>query len=260
MRKQEAAQAIRRRFAGINQSVPVVHYHLRSVYLLLAAYFLLLAAPAAARAATPAQIDQAITKAVSYLYARELPEKNWEFPSDPPHFYAPGSRNFTGRTALVTYALLAAGEHPTDPRLAGAIEFLERNPTNGTYAVGVRTQVWPYLKQTPPVHEIESHDAQILLSGVGTKGEANGMWYYTPPNNGTYDHSVSQFGILGLWAMEQQGAEIPLGLWQRADETWRKHQLARWILVLLQYRHHRGGTRQHRDHDGRGRGHALYHL
>jgi len=182
--------------------------------------------PIRAESATPAQINISIEKAIAYLYAHQQPAGNWEYASDADHLYGPNQRNYVGRTALVTYALLAAGEEPKNPHLAGPIDFLEKTPTAGTYAVGVRAQVWPYLKQTRQVHEAEEADARILLSSVGTRGEADGMWYYTPPNTGTYDHSVSQFGILGLWALDQKGVEIPSGLWQRADEGWRKHQLA----------------------------------
>jgi len=181
--------------------------------------------PGGAHAATPAQIDRAIKKAVDYLYAHEQPQGNWEYPVGADYFCSPTGRNFTGRTALVTYALLAAGEQPKNEHLTGPISFLEKNPTVGTYAVGVRAQVWPYLRQSPELHEAEQIDARVLLASVGTKGEANGLWYYSPPNTGSYDHSVSQFGILGLWALDRKGIEIPLSLWQLSDEAWRKHQL-----------------------------------
>src|SRR4051812_15222959 len=52
------------------------------------------------------------------------------------------SSQFTGRTALATYALLASGVPASDPHIKSAVEFLLKNDAKGVYALGMRCQVW----------------------------------------------------------------------------------------------------------------------
>ena len=47
-----------------------------------------------------------------------------------------------GYTAVSTYALLAAGESPNDPRIKSAVTFLKHCDMVGVYAVAMRLQVW----------------------------------------------------------------------------------------------------------------------
>ena len=49
---------------------------------------------------------------------------------------------YGGYTALGTYALLASGESPNDPRIKAAVEFLKQADIVGIYAVAMRCQVW----------------------------------------------------------------------------------------------------------------------
>ena len=51
---------------------------------------------------------------------------------------------------------------------------------------------------------------------MDTKGPPEGAWY---------DRSNSQYGVLGAWALEQAGAEIPQKYWAEEDEAWKKAQL-----------------------------------
>jgi len=44
------------------------------------------------------------------------------------------------------------------------------------------------------------------------------------PDDSEYDHSVSQFGCLGLWALSRQGFEVPNEAWRLMDQGWRAHQ------------------------------------
>src|SRR3954464_14924625 len=87
-------------------------------------------AQGAARAATPAEVDAAIAKGKQFLYSLQRPEGRWEPDaqrkgnSHHEHPKMQGSA-WGGFTALATYALLASGENPQDPRLAKAIEFLK---------------------------------------------------------------------------------------------------------------------------------------
>src|SRR5687768_8227870 len=80
--------------------------------------FLSLMICASASAATTQQIREAIQKGKDYLYSVQK-DGNWEI-EEKIH----GQK--TGQTAVVLYALLAAGESPNDPRLASAIDYLKK--------------------------------------------------------------------------------------------------------------------------------------
>src|SRR5256885_10254039 len=118
-----------------------------------------------ARGATPAEVDAAIAKGKQFLYSLQRPEGRWE--PDPQrkgnsHHDHPKMQGATwgGFTALATYALLASGENPQDPRLAKAIEFLKGADMTGVYAVGVRCLGWQQLRQTPEGRILAKRDAQ----------------------------------------------------------------------------------------------------
>src|SRR5690349_16344140 len=77
-------------------------------------------ASASVRAATPEEVEQAIDRGKTFLYEQQR-NGTWE----PGGGDVPGGVSFRGSySALVTYALLAAGEPPQDPRLKGAIDYL----------------------------------------------------------------------------------------------------------------------------------------
>ncbi|HUB24970.1 MAG TPA: DUF4159 domain-containing protein [Tepidisphaeraceae bacterium] len=137
-----------------------------------------------------------------------------------------------GLTALATYSLLAAGENPHDPRLARAIAFLKIADLRGIYAIAMRAQVWPYLNRNDPqIHRAMARDGQLLLAGLKTSGPAAGMYGYLqagPISDPThvFDHSVSQYGVLGMWTLEEAGLEVPDRYWSIVDAAWRRDQQA----------------------------------
>jgi hypothetical protein len=94
-----------------------------------------------------AKVDDAINKAVEWLYAQEK-DGNWERSLQG---LGEHGEQATGYTALVTYALLSAGQSHQDPRIQQAVDFLLGHETTGIYALGLRCQVWLLLPQTPEV-------------------------------------------------------------------------------------------------------------
>ena len=51
------------------------------------------------------------------------------------------------------------------------------------------------------------------------------MFYgYIPVSPGGWDYSNSQYGVLGMWACQQCGFEVPIKYWQAVDNGWRQHQ------------------------------------
>ncbi|CAN5444161.1 DUF4159 domain-containing protein [soil metagenome] len=187
-------------------------------------------APAAiALAATPVAVEKSIARGKEWLYAQQQ-NGNWELVrgaepvGDAESMRDPKAGNFTGRSALAVLALLYSGEHSSDPRLKSAIDFILKSPTSGTYALGLRCQLWLALPESPAIQQAMRHDAQILLTSAKTSGTARGMYDYAPGPSKTYSHSRSQYAILGLWAAAQMGAEIPDAYWQNAESAWRRNQ------------------------------------
>ena len=178
--------------------------------------------PASASAATPQQVNEAIDKAVKYLWSVQGANGAWEAGQGGG---AHETSQVGGQTAMVTYALLAAGESPQDQRMKAAIQYLQTVPMRGTYASGMRAQIWNYLPRTPDVRAGIMADAELLLkTNLNQPGGRNeGLYRYTAAN-GDYDHSCSNYGVLGLWAISQVPFEIPTVIWQTIDKAWREHQ------------------------------------
>jgi hypothetical protein len=182
--------------------------------------------PRATRAATPQDVDAAVKRAVDWLYTKQK-DGNWEDvpkrdPNEKP--YRANGAQWGGTTALVTYALLASGESPQDERLAKSIDFLKKTELIGVYALALRAQVYLLLPSTPELKGLIVKDATTLRSFVKSKADASGMFDYTDsPGNG-YSHSRSNYGVLGLWALEQAGVEVPVDFWKMVEKGWIAHQ------------------------------------
>ena len=189
------------------------------------------ARPAAAPAATPAEVEAAIAKGKQFLYSLQRPEGRWE--PDPQrkgnkHGDHPKmqGQSWGGYSALATYALLAAGESPQDPRVTKAVNFLKGADITGTYSLGIRCQVWNHLPPSPEMRALARRDAGLLIGTLNQGGEGKGGWDYDDPTSkgGRIDHSVSQYGVLGLWACAKTGYEVNPKVWELIDKTWRDHQ------------------------------------
>ena len=183
-----------------------------------------------ARAATPAEIDAAIAKGQAFLLSQMKAPGRWEpeakrrgHEHDWPRFQGD---TWGGYTAIATYALLASGKSPQDAQLAAAVKFLKTADISGVYALGMRAQVWTFLPQTPETKQLFAKDAAAILRTLNTKGRAAGLWDYDDlsPAAGRIDHSVSQFGVLGLWACAQGGATVDPKLWATFDDAWKGNQ------------------------------------
>jgi len=169
------------------------------------------------RAATPEQVEKAIRAGVDHLYQVQSGD-NWD------NGWNQDNGNTGGRTALVTYALLAAGESPQNPKLKSAVDFLLKQKPPGIYTLGLRCNVWFLLPQTPEIKDAFRADAVSLQQAMKIKGKARGLYNYTKDDGMRYDHSVSQYGVLGLWAAAQANIELNANTWKNADEAWRRTQ------------------------------------
>jgi hypothetical protein len=186
-------------------------------------------------AVTPEQIDNAIERGKKFLYSQQDPSGRWE--KDPvrvgiEHKPYPDMQGgtFGGYTALCTYALLAAGESPNTPRIKAAVEFLKHADIVGVYAVAMRLQVWLLIPHdTSEIKALIRRDAESLLNGInhgkeGVPARNEGLWDYLGKGD-RVDHSVSQYGVLGLWAAQQSGAlAVSQSQWHVIEKAWRRDQ------------------------------------
>jgi hypothetical protein len=179
-------------------------------------------------AATAKQVEESLQKGKAALYALQNKNGTWDDLAAPPpktaNAQSPDGGQWTGETALAVYALLAAGENPQDAKLAKAIEFLAKTETTGTYALGIRMQVWLHLPRKPEYLAAAKRDKDILLKSIKTEGNSLGMYDYVLGPGTSYSHSRSQYGVLGIWAADQMGIEIPTKYWEIVERAWISHQ------------------------------------
>lgn len=209
--------------------------HGRSAVIVILGVLALLAATPA-RAATVAEVEAAIKKGREYLLSQQQPEGRWEFDArregNAHDWQKMQGSAYGGYTAISLYALLASSPDLQtdlkDPKIVKAINFLKKADVVGTYALGLRAQVWLFLPESPERKKLAARDAQLLLRTLNTKGNSGaiGLWDYDDPtNNGVrIDHSVSQYGVLGLWACLQAGAGVEPGKWKTIEQAWRRNQ------------------------------------
>jgi len=193
--------------------------------------------PAVSPADEASRVGLVLEKAQIYLLSQER-GGNWEVvPSPTGQRWEESGGQWGGRTALVTYALLANGVSPRDAHIQSAIHFLKGAQLRGVYAIGLRSLVWNLLKHEViparpgelPLRQCILRDRDLLLYGMKKGGGgADGMFDYLADGTpaGRYDHSASQYGVLGLWACEEAGAEISDTNWLRIGNAWRRDQLS----------------------------------
>jgi hypothetical protein len=177
--------------------------------------------PSFVSAATSQEVEQSLTKAKKYLYSQHR-NGSWEKaraqePRSPDKLT--GSQ-WGGQTALVVYALLAAGENPNnEPKLAAAIDFLKKAKVSGTYALGIRCHVWLLLPQSAEVKALMRRDAAALQVMMKTQGAAKGFYDYDARGT-SYSLSRSQYAVLGMWGAALAGVEVPQDYWRKVDTAW----------------------------------------
>jgi hypothetical protein len=157
----------------------------------------------------------------------------------PPGAFAPEMTGIHegGPSALATFALLSAGVPRTHPQIKQAIQYLAEVDMPGTYSRALRANIWALLLEgNLPAYE---HSRYRRLLNIDTIWLRDAMseagWYdYGKPRDEnvliTGDNSCTQFGVLGMWAADNAGAEIPRSYWgivqqhwlstQRADGSW----------------------------------------
>ncbi len=157
-----------------------------------------------ARAAGDAEVTQAIQRMQAYLLSEQDPlTGGWD------QNYANHRRHRGGETALVTFALLRSGMSAQEPELQKAIKYLGSVPMAGTYAVSLRAHCWAALSNDYRARL--ATDARWLASA-----QVQGLFDYGPRTSPQYDHSVTQYGLLGLWEAAKRRGPQSRGVWLNA--------------------------------------------
>jgi len=176
-------------------------------------------------------VDDAIQKGVKYLLSQQKPDGSWEGFGQVLNKEKKPARDKQGNiittypvgpTALVTYAVLASGVDPQEAHVAKALDWMIAQKCTKTYSLGLRANAL-YLasrknrKYLKPLAE----DVKVLV-----KSTKNGSYGYSSAGKGlsTGDNSNSQYGLLGVWAGEQAGLEIPKEYWWTVMRHWIQSQ------------------------------------
>ena len=101
-----------------------------------------------------------------------------------------------GLTALVTYAVLPPGESQQDARIRRALDYLKKTEITGIYALGMCCQVWTFLYRTEEYRALIKKDATALVAAAKPVAGVGAFYRYSLTST-DYDHSASQYGVLG---------------------------------------------------------------
>jgi len=176
------------------------------------------AAPGRAVAAAPAavsreEVEQSIKSGVAFLLKQQRPNGTW------------GGE--AGESALVTLALLTAGESPESEPLRRALEALRKipvNPAHETYTVALIAM--SFAAANPEKYRDDIARGAEWLENAQTR---SGAWTYNDGfgrGGGGGDNSNTQYALLGLHAASEAGFAVRPEVWLRARRYWELAQNA----------------------------------
>jgi len=194
-----------------------------------------------ATAVTDKEIQEAIKRIKTHMFETQEDDGSWE--TGKGHG---GGREIGGETSIITYALLASGESPQRPEIKKAIDYLASLPLQpalgkdkpekdaqgnpmmrGVYSIGLRCHVWSQLPGSMIGLEGEGDWDSLLGYDVRWLDDARyretAMWDYSSARgdrNGRSDHSISQYGLLGIWEGAKRGLHLSGGFWETSYKSW----------------------------------------
>ncbi|RME04527.1 MAG: hypothetical protein D6805_02855 [Planctomycetota bacterium] len=183
-------------------------------------------------------IDNAIKKGVKYLLSRQIPQGHWDV--DTFSGYPLGS------TALITLTLLKCGVSPNHIAIRRAFNYMNQLPFQRTYSVALYIMALE-ARYTPPKKILKKYakrhirrttvlrrrfrkyanrqDRARLLDAVNwliNNRNPDGVWSYAKSTY--YDHSNTQYALLGLAAAERLGVKIKSEVFFKVAEHFLKVQ------------------------------------
>ena len=158
----------------------------------------------------PKQVQEAIDRAVQYLFREQKQDGSW-----PPLL----QRDVTG---LVTLALLEAGIKPDEPHVKAALTHLRKpaQAPSATYQTALQTMVFCAAEPQKDLLLIRRNATWLEQQQISS-GPNKGAWSYP---SGAGDNSNSQFALLALHEAERAGVKIKDETWNMALEYWKRCQ------------------------------------
>lgn len=127
-----------------------------------------------------------------------------------------------GNHSLVCWAMISAGEKYQDPRLFKRINWVLSSDIPFTYDRAMRSLLLSNLS-ADRWGNYARRDLKWLVGALSDKGNWAGE-YYGGDSDGWGDHANGQYGVLGLWAAQRSGVDIPTSVWKSIDGHWRHTQ------------------------------------
>ncbi len=164
------------------------------------------------------KINASIEKARKYLWSLQRHDGSWPTrlnDADQPAKHA---------TAMITYALVQSGVHPSDKRLARTLKTIAATETNDTLSLALRCCLWNAVNQQQPgkyATELRADALKLVRANVDGGFGAT----CTPDSDARYSNArCTQYAILGAAMASQGGVEIPRRFWVRSMNWWRNSQ------------------------------------
>ena len=135
-----------------------------------------------------------------------------------------GSAAIGGTTSLAALTMLAAGHNPaSDDALRKALDYLIQVKADNTYVFGIRANVWEYALRKVPydkgIRDALQKDYDWLMKALGSKEG----WRYRMGSR-DWDNSVTQYGVLGIWAAARAGIVPDDSFWKKMSTHFRSVQ------------------------------------
>jgi len=171
---------------------------------------------------TAQEVLKSIEQATRYLASVQQADGSWV-----------SGRNLDykiGVSSLALLALLNAGMTPDDPPVRNGLKYfrsLSDREMTKTYEISLAIMVLAAAKDGRRDKARIFAWAQKLEKGQQVAGDAAGAWSYSVTAGLVrfgYDHSNSQYAVLGLRDAAEAGYPVDRQTWQRIDQHWRTHQ------------------------------------
>lgn len=124
-----------------------------------------------------------------------------------------------GQDSIGAYAALKSGAEPNHPAITQVADRVTAAVRGGQYQPRIRSHNYVtgvdlmFLEAVDP-DKYKSHIEVIARHLLSTQLPLGAWHYINSPGDG--DTSQTQYALLGLWAAERAGTEIPLHVWDRA--------------------------------------------
>ncbi|MCL2641257.1 MAG: DUF4159 domain-containing protein, partial [Phycisphaerales bacterium] len=180
----------------------------------------------AARPVTSDEVDAAVDKGVAWLRSQQGQNGSWDT-----------ELNWVNKqplatTSMVCGALLECGVKPYDPRLAKALDWLEKAVDDPLYqpggdTLGFRTQTWLLANRSSggKYAKVMKRDIDRLVASTPSGGYdylCTGRAEYQ--NRRRPDNSNSQFALYGVWAGKLNNVDISEAYWKQVLGYWSASQ------------------------------------